>query len=268
MKKAFRCGYIFTLLVIGLAVCCEKPLSAQQNSPTTNFIELLRLAETKTAAKQWSEAAPLWEQIVQENPVQVRYWRLLADTSYQAKNYRKAIPAYEKVLELRGGFPSNAAYNIACCYALLGEKVPALTWLEKSFELGFRDLGKAQTDTDLQSLRDDPRYQKLVRLVDTSRMSREEGWQYDLNLLAREVKRKGYDPFRKISREEFDVSVKKLNDSISKLTDIQIIIEMMKLITKVGDGHTTISLGPKSTPEFLRTLPIKFYLFKEGLYIT
>src|SRR5437588_786088 len=51
MKKVFRCRYIFTLLVIGLAVCCEKPLSAQQNSPTANFIELLRLAETKTTAR-------------------------------------------------------------------------------------------------------------------------------------------------------------------------------------------------------------------------
>src|SRR5712691_3306162 len=42
---------------------------------------------------------------------------------------------------------------------------------------------------------------------------------------------------------------------------------MMKLIAKVGDGHTAISLGPKTHPEFLQTLPIKFYLFKEGLYI-
>lgn len=171
------------------------------------------------------------------------------------------------MLELRGGFPSNAAYKIACCYALLGEREPALKWLERSFELGFRDLGRAQTDTDLQSLRDDPRYKKLVGLVDTSRMSREEGWRYDLNLLAREVKRKGYAPFRKISEAEFDSSIKGLSDSIAKLTDIQIIIEITKLMVKLGDGHTTISLGPKSSPEFLRTLPIKFYLFKEGLYI-
>ena len=271
MKKAVQCGYIFTLLVIILAVCCGKlaaqAVSTQQNSPTVNFIELLRLAEAKTTAKEWSEAAALWEQIVQVNPVQVRFWKNLADTLYQSRNYRKAISAYEKMIELRGGFPARSAYNIACSYALLGEKGTALKWLEKSFDMGYRDLQDAQTDGDLQSLHNDPRFQRIVALVDTSRMSREEGWRYDLSLLAREVKRKGYAPFRKISREEFDASVKRLDDSIPKLTDIQIIIEMMKLIAKVGDGHTAISLGPKTRPEFLQTLPIKFYLFKEGLYI-
>jgi len=272
MSKVFRCSYTLALMAIVLAVCCGKlaaqPVSAQQNSPEVGrFLELLRLAESKTAAKQWSEAAALWEQIVQANPVQVRFWKNLADTLYQSRNYRKAIPAYEKMIELRGGFPARSAYNIACSYALLGEKETALKWLEKSFAIGYRDLQDAQTDGDLQSLHNDPRFQRIVALVDTSRMSREEGWRYDLSLLAREVKRKGYAPFRKISREEFDTSVKRLDDSIPKLTDIQIIIEMMKLIAKVGDGHTAISLGPKTRPEFLQTLPIKFYLFKEGLYI-
>ena len=191
MKIVFRCGYTSMLLAIVLAVSCGKlaaqPASDQQNSLAANFPELLRLAEAKSQAKQWGEAASLWEKIVSINPVQVRFWNNLANTLYQAKNCRKAIPAYEKVLELRGGFPSAAAYNVACCYALLGEKEPALRWLEKSFDLGFRDLKNAQTDTDLESLRDDPRYQKLVGLVDTSRMSREEGWRYDLSLLAREV---------------------------------------------------------------------------------
>jgi len=271
MKKVFRWCGAATILAIVLAVGCAEvaaqAVSTQQNSTTANFVELLRLAETKSAAKQWDEAASLWEQIVQANPVQVRFWSNLANTLYQAKNYRKAIPAYEKVLELRGGFPSNAAYNIACCYALLGEKEPAFKWLETSFDLGFRDLGNSQTDTDLQSLRDDPRYQKLVGLVDTSRMSREEGWRYDLALLAREVKRKGHDPFRKISRAEFDSSIKSLGDSIPKLADMQIVIEIMKLMAKVGDGHTAVVPGPQSRPELHLSLPIKFYLFKEGLYI-
>ncbi|HEY3130373.1 MAG TPA: tetratricopeptide repeat protein, partial [Acidobacteriota bacterium] len=259
------------VLAISLAGCYRQfamqSTSAQEVSPASSFAELWHLAETKTAAKQWDEAAALWEQVVRQNPVDVKFWRFLAQTRYQAKNYRNAIPAFEKVIELRGGFPSGAAYNIACCYALLGEKEPALRWLEKSFGMGFRDLARAQTDTDLQSLHDDPRFQKIVALIDTSRMSREEGWRYDLALLAREVKRKGYAPFRKISETEFDASIRKLNDSISNLTDMQIIIEMMKLMAKLGDGHTTVSPGPNTRPEFLKTLPLKFYLFEEGLYV-
>src|SRR5262245_20541457 len=57
---------------------------AAQNSPAqgigvgNNFVETLRLAETKTAAKQWADAAPLWEKVTQANPLEVRYWERLA----------------------------------------------------------------------------------------------------------------------------------------------------------------------------------------------
>ena len=270
MKRADLPRYV-VLLALFLSVhsldCFAQSALRQTESRAGSFAELLRLAEAKTAEKDWSEAAVFWNQVVQANPVEVKFWKLLADVLYNGKEYRKAIPAYEKVVALGGGFPSSAAYNIACCYALLGEKEAALKWLEKSFEMGFRDLKLAQSDTDLQSLHGDPRFQQIVALVDTSKMSREEGWRYDLNLLAREVKRKGYDPFRKISEAEFDASVKKLSDTIPKLSDIEITIEMMRLMAKLGDGHTAISLSPQVRPELLQTMPVKFYLFKEGLYI-
>src|SRR6185503_14790082 len=44
------------------------------------------------------------------------------------------------------------------------------------------------------------------------------------------------------------------------------IIELMKMMRYIGDGHSNIFL-PVSNPQFRKTLPIQFYLFKEGLYI-
>jgi hypothetical protein len=120
--------------------------------------------------------------------------------------------------------------------------------------------------TDLESLRGDPRYRNIVGLIDTSKMSREEGWRADLNLLNREIKRKGYHLFPRTGTEaDFDRAVKTLNDSIPKLTDIQIIVEMAKLMRKVGDGHSGLMGGRR--PEFLPNLPVQFYLFEEGLFI-
>ena len=229
-------------------------------------MELLHTAETRTEAKQWPEAAILWDQVVQENPVEVRFWSQLAKACYQARNYRKAIPAYEKVVQLRGGYPFNAAYNVAACHALLGEKTAALEWLQKAFDMGFRDLEHAETDNDLQALRDDPGFQKIVGLVDTSKMSRDEGWRFDLQFLAREASRKGYKLFRQTSQAEFSASVRALDDSIPKLTDIQVAIELMKLMVKLGDGHTGI-LGSATRAEFQQMLPMQFYLFQEGLFI-
>ena len=142
----------------------------------------MQQAEAKTAAKEWKDAATAWQRVVESNPVNARFWSLLADASYESKDYRKAISAYEKALDLGAGFPSNLAYNIACCYALLGEKEQAMKWLEKSFDMGFRNLAHSQTDSDLKSLHDDPRFNKIVGLADVSKMSRDEGWRYDLAL--------------------------------------------------------------------------------------
>jgi tetratricopeptide (TPR) repeat protein len=239
--------------------------SAQEMNPG-NDAELIAQAQAKTNSQAWAEAAALWERVIARNPVNGYYWNQLASARYRAKDYRQAIPAYQRVIALGAGFPSNAAYQVARCHALLGEKEVALKWLEQAFEMGFRDLRAAQTDADLQALRDDPRYRKIVALADTSKMSRDEGWRYDLQLLAREMKRKGYAFVRPISKEEFDLAVKKLYDAIPKLSDMEVTIEMMKLLRRTGDGHTGL-LGSQQRAEWLKTLPMRFYLFEEGLFI-
>jgi hypothetical protein len=231
------------------------------------YLRTLEQARARTAAKQWKQAAELWAKVVEENPVDGDFCRQLALARYHDRDFAGAITAYKRVLELGSSVPSStAAYNIACCHALRGDKEQAVQWLERSFRMGFRPLRLAQGDADLRSLHDDARFRKIVGLPDTATMTRDEGWRYDLALLAREVKRTGYSPFRFVSREEFDAAVKRLHDSIPHLTDVQIVIEMMKLLRTVGDGHTGV-LGAPGRPEFAHALPVQLYLFQEGLYI-
>jgi hypothetical protein len=237
-----------------------------QEANQDNDAELIAQAQAKSNSQAWAEAAALWEKVVARNPVNGSFWHQLASAHYRARDYRRAIPAYQKVIALGAVFPSSAAYQIARCHAVLGEKDAALKWLEQAFEMGFRDLQAAQTDADWEALRDDPRYRKIVSLVDVSKLSRNEGWRHDLQLMAREVKRKGYAVARRISKEEFDVEVKKLNDAIPDLTDLQVTIEMMKLLRRVGDGHTGL-LGSRSRADWQQTLPMQFYQFEEGLFI-
>lgn len=247
-------------------ICFGWQTTLAQNSQTETYFETLAQADAKMSAKQWTEAAALLEQIVKLNPVEGKSWNRLARAYYNAKDYRKSIPAYERQIELGYGIPANAAYNVGCNYALLGEKESAIRWLEKAFAMGFPNLPNAQTDADLESLRDDSRYRNLVGLIDTSKMSREEGWRSDLQLLNREIKRKGYNLFPRTGTEsDFDAAVKKLRDSIPQLTDTQIIVELAKLMRRVGDGHTGLLGGLR--PEFLQNLPVQFYLFEEGLFI-
>lgn len=233
--------------------------------PTDSYLELIKEAEAKTRAKEWKEAATLWERATELNPTIGRNWIQLANSLYEAKQYRKAITAYEKWNELGASYPWDSTYSIACLYSLLGEKENALKWLEKALNLGYRDLKQAQTDTDFESIRSDPKYRELVALVDTSKMSRNEGWRYDLKFLVREVKRIHFDPYRNVSQTEFDTFVKHLDTEIPKLTDQQIAVRFMQIMRMLGDGHSTIRNVPLSRG---KNLPVQFYYFSEGLFIT
>ncbi len=60
-------------------------------------------------------------------------------------------------------------YNLACAMALSGEVEPALAELELAVAGGFEDLDHLQQDHDLDSLRQQPRMQQLLRVLATLR---------------------------------------------------------------------------------------------------
>jgi len=68
----------------------------------------------------------------------------------------------KKLVSLRPGDPT-ARYNLACRYALLKQPDLALTTLRKAIELGYRDFRYIEEDRDLDSIRKDPRFRKLLR---------------------------------------------------------------------------------------------------------
>lgn len=80
------------------------------------------------------------------------------------KNYRDAIERFKSIVEAhpKSEFASGSAYNIACCHSLLGEKQFALDWFQKALDMGWKDLAKIEEDSDLESLRGEERYKKLV----------------------------------------------------------------------------------------------------------
>ncbi len=57
----------------------------------------------------------------------------------------------------------TAHYNLACRYALLKQRDQAITTLRKAVELGYRDFEFMLEDHDLDSIRKDPRFRRLVK---------------------------------------------------------------------------------------------------------
>ncbi|MBI2901089.1 MAG: hypothetical protein HYY17_12960 [Planctomycetes bacterium] len=91
----------------------------------------------------------------------------LCDQAYEwlvGKEYAKAIEAYKTAFysSLQANF-AVIAYNLACAYALTGEKERALDWLEMAILGGYSDWDHLKKDSDLDSLREEPRYKALLR---------------------------------------------------------------------------------------------------------
>ena len=57
----------------------------------------------------------------------------------------------------------TAYYNLACRYALLKQRDKAIVTLRRAVELGYRDFAFMQEDHDLDSIRKDPRFRKLLK---------------------------------------------------------------------------------------------------------
>lgn len=225
--------------------------------------DLIQQAQDLGREGKWAEAAAVWDRVTRLNPTRGDYWERQAVAHVTAQEYRKAIPAYQKAIELRAGFPASLAYNVAGCHARLGEKDEALRWLEKALTMGYRYPRNAHSDSHFASLRDDPKFRELVYLADVDAMSRDEGWRFDLKVLAREIQRMHYSPYRKVTREQFEAQVKKLHDDIPKLKDEEIVVGFMKIACLAGDGHTSVRpSGP------LELVPVQLFQFTEGVFVT
>jgi len=91
-------------------------------------------------------------------------------------------------------------------------------------------------------------------------------WQEDLRYLATEAPRWHKNLFHTMTPAQFDAAVKRLHERIPTLTRHEIIVEMARIMAMVGDGHTNIAPTRDAKIGF-RALPVKFYLFKDGLYV-
>lgn len=108
-------------------------------------------------------------------------WRQ-AYNAHVAKNYEASIAGFQKLhdsLAPNHPFRGPSAYNAACGLALAGGKADqAFAWLEKALAAGFgtdtlpgapqRDRDLIRGDSDLDSIRSDPRFAKIVEAVDAA----------------------------------------------------------------------------------------------------
>ncbi|MDQ3670807.1 MAG: hypothetical protein M3377_11090 [Actinomycetota bacterium] len=92
-------------------------------------------------------------------PFQESAWEysLAANAHVKARDYERALEVMNEGLDRH---PDNGSllYNTACFEAAAGRRDDALAHLRRAFEVDPRARGWAETDSDLDSIRDDPEF--------------------------------------------------------------------------------------------------------------
>jgi hypothetical protein len=97
---------------------------------------------------------------------------------HMLKRYEEALKHHLLATQLTNrALRIDALYNVACAQALLGRKDEALKFLQYAIDAGFKDTGQVGKDTDLDALRGDERFKKLVEGVGkTPRLDQQLDW--------------------------------------------------------------------------------------------
>ena len=117
-------------------------------------------AQQHQQAGEWPEAASAYGALLEYQPDNPGLCFAYAYALHMAGDYEKAIEAHQKSATF-DQTRSIALYNLACAYALTGHTEEALEALKGAREAGF-DISAARSDSDLESLRDDPRFKELL----------------------------------------------------------------------------------------------------------
>src|SRR5215211_2276899 len=110
----------------------------------------------------------------------------------------------------------------------------------------------------------------VILVVATSFASAQEnrasGWRSDIDSLVQRIESTHPNPWRNVTRTAFVAEVRALKDSSALLSDGRMLTGVMRLLSRLGDGHTeVIDMGRAAKDVWF---PVRFFLFTDGLWVT
>ncbi|MDH4002516.1 MAG: hypothetical protein OEU52_14790 [Xanthomonadales bacterium] len=233
-----------------------------------------QLALKLVQAERWNEAVPVLQRLTSQYADDGDTWYLMGLSYLATRNWRDAIEALENTLGLgtalqgipTGSAPSNdIMVNIALAHAQLGEDVQALAWLESALAARWDERHSLIGHTGFSSLQDSEAFRRVSGSA-ISDLESVAAWDQDLSFLVESIERLHVDMYHAISREGFEAEVASLRLQLPTLTDRQIMVEFMRLLGSLGNGHNFI-VPIYSKKGSLLKLPMQFYWFSDGLFV-
>ena len=256
------------LRTLCLAVClCGVPCSPlladgtpqPASAKTKDVLALTKEAYADFRHQNWAKAAEAFEHLVRTNPDDGQHWSDYGFVLHSLKRHDEAIRAWNRSVEL-GFSPAGGIYNISCAQCMACRKDEAIATLQKAIDAGYNEDETIRTDTDLDSLRSDARFKKIVGTPPEG-LSRDDRWKFDLDFLVRRMEKVHFNLYAKVSRERFQAAVDKLKARVATLNDDEVAVGVQEILALVGDGHTLVAFRPRNDGPLPR-YPVELYLFK------
>lgn len=147
-----------TLLVTVALPAAVFPIAAEQADP-------LERANAALATGDLEAASAAFAAITRADASNGAAWLGLGQARHGQEKFTEAIEAFEKAEGLEFA-PPRTCYWLARSAARLGRVNLALTWLDRAVDAGFPALQLLQTESDLDGLREDPRFPAIVERVE------------------------------------------------------------------------------------------------------
>jgi hypothetical protein len=94
---------------------------------------------------------------------------------------------------------------------------------------------------------------------------REERWRADITALVATLQTRHPNLYTQKPKPEWDAAVAALQEKVPALTDVEVAMELARIVAFAGDSHTTLNL--RSSPAFT-IFPIRVAWFEEGWIVT
>ena len=145
----------------------DSAVAAEPSEPRV-IASSLDVARRHQQAGEWQAAVSAYQAVIENEPDSAVSWFGLAYCLHRSGDYEKAIDAHQKAASFEP-FRGVSLYNLACAYALIGRAEEALKALEASRAARFDLAELLRSDSDLDSLRDDPRFENFLADLERDR---------------------------------------------------------------------------------------------------
>ena len=92
-------------------------------------------------------------------------------------------------------------------------------------------------------------------------------WQEDIDVLVKTLRAHHPMPFARVEESAFLDEVKALRGKVGQMSDVQVAVALMRLVSSLADGHTVVLPGEMNAVRST-WYPIRLYRFPTGVYVT